>query len=175
MQRAIDPTVVFGTYCATFEETSYRLLQLVAPEELTSGQTRWRRQRWNELKEALEQGWDPQESISIFLDDFYLSLGNGMFRCLAPENGGGTCGRDEESKDRTISHVCEHLGYDRYACSANGNWWGGSGQIINNPTVITPLLVLNASPRSEHSSSMLEGRRFNARNGMPSSLQASSD
>lgn len=126
MQRAIDPTVVFGTPCATWEETSYHLLQLGVPEDqLASWQTLWRRQRWNELKEALEQGWDPQESISTFLDAFCLSLGNGMFRCLAPENDGGVCGRDGERKDRTISHVCEHLGYNRYVCGGacgNVNW-----------------------------------------------------
>jgi len=117
MQRPIDPAVVFGTPCAVWEETSYHLLQLGVPQdELPSWQILWRLQRWNELKKALEQGWDPQESISTFLDDFCLSLGNGMYRCLAPENNGGACGRDGERKDRTISHMCEHLGYNPYVC-----------------------------------------------------------
>ncbi len=43
---------------------------------------------------------------------------------------------------------------------------GGSDRMNHNLTLITPLLVLSASPRSEHSISMLEGTRLNARNGI---------
>ena len=47
---------------------------------------------------------------------------------------------------------------------------GGRGRIYHNVTLITPSLVLSASLRSGHSISMLRGTRFNARNGMPSSV-----
>ena len=126
MQRAIDPVVVFGTPCATWEDTSHHLLHLGVPqEEFPTWQMLWRLQRWSELRKSLDQGWDPQQNISNFLDDFCLSLGNGMFRCLAPDNEGGVCGRDGERKDRTISHICDHLGYNPYVCGGacgNGNW-----------------------------------------------------
>jgi hypothetical protein len=126
MQRAIDPAAAFGTPCTTWQETSYHLLQLGVPqEELASWQTVWRLQKWNELKGALVQGWDPREGIATTLDDFYLPLGNGSFRCLAPESNGGVCGRDGERKDRTISHLCEHLGYTPYFCGGvcgEANW-----------------------------------------------------
>jgi len=115
MQRATDPDIVFVTPCVVWEDTSYHLLQLGVPqEELPHWQILWRLQRWNELKKVLEQGWDPQESISTFLDDFCLSLGNGIFRCLAPEASGGICGLDGERKNRTTGHICGYLGYNPY-------------------------------------------------------------
>ena len=49
---------------------------------------------------------------------------------------------------------------------------GGSNRMNHNLTLITPLLVLSASPRSEHSISTLEGTRFNALNGFFSFLPA---
>ena len=126
MQHAIDPTLAFGTPCGTWEETSYHLIQLGVPqEELPNWQALWRFQRWNELKGALAQGWDPREDISAFLNDFCFSLGNGIFRCLVPDSNRGTCGREGERRDRAISHACEHLGYSPYVCSGecgNANW-----------------------------------------------------
>jgi hypothetical protein len=129
MPHATDPTdpiITFSTPGGTWEETCHHLLQLgVTREELPSWHSLWRLQRWHSLKGALEQGWDPHESISTCLDDFCLSLGNRIFRCLAPEKDGGVCGRDGQRKDRTISHVCNHLGYNPYVCGGicgDANW-----------------------------------------------------
>ena len=126
MQREIDPVILYCTPCTTWEEASHRLLQFGVPQEqLPTWQMLWRLQSWNELKKSLAQGWDPQENISNSLDEFCLSLENGMFRCLAPDNEGVVCGRDGERKDRIVSHICEHLGYNPYVCGGacgSVNW-----------------------------------------------------
>ena len=75
---------------------------------------------WGDIKQALQNGWDPMEEIEKHLTPFFEYLGGRMFRCIAPvQNGkpGEVCGWEGAKKDRTISHICGHLNYNAFICS----------------------------------------------------------
>jgi hypothetical protein len=75
---------------------------------------------WDDIRSALQTGWDPREEIEKYLTPFFHHIGDRKFRCVAPvgnEPGGGVCGWEGVKKDRTINHICRHLDYKAYVCN----------------------------------------------------------
>jgi hypothetical protein len=112
------PFLVSGTPCASWEQAQASLIALGVPHhELGQWQDLY---LWDDIRSALQTGWDPREEIEKYLTPFFHYLGDRKFRCVAPVgNGpqGAVCGWEGTKKDRTISHICGHFGYNAYICN----------------------------------------------------------
>jgi len=109
--------LVFRARCLSWEETQTALIGIGVPHDQLP---QWRHlYHWDELQQALQRGWDPREEIEKHLTQFFEYLGDRKFRCIAPMRNGGAgeiCSWEGAKRDRTISHICGHLGYNAWVC-----------------------------------------------------------
>ena len=118
--------IVFDAPCTSWEQTQAALIAMGVPHGELG---RWYDlYLWQDIQNALQNGWDPREEIEKYLIPFFEYLGNRKFRCVAPVRHGRqgeVCGWEGTKKDRTISHICGHLGYNAYICNGQcgrANW-----------------------------------------------------
>jgi hypothetical protein len=116
--NAAQPFLIFDTPCTSLGQTQAALVALGVPHnELGQWQTLY---LWTEIQKDLQSGWDPKEDIEKYLTPFFENRGGRQYRCIAPVREGepgGVCGWQGAKKDRTISHICGHLGYNAYVCN----------------------------------------------------------
>ena len=112
-----QPFLVYGTPCTSWEQTQAALITMGVPHAELG---RWRDlYLWADIQKALRDGWDPREEIENYLTPFFEYLGDRRYRCVAPVrngNPGQVCGWEGAKKDRTISHICGHFGYNAHIC-----------------------------------------------------------
>ena len=120
-----QPPLVFDTPCTTWEQTQAALIAIGVPHnQLDQWHNLW---LWADIERSLQSGWDPKEGIDNYLNPFLENLGSRRFRCTAPVRGGNpglVCGWEGTKKDRAISHVCGHFGYNAWICDGTcGRPW----------------------------------------------------
>lgn len=126
VNNLIQPFLVLGTPCTSWEQTQAVLVAMgVPPSELGRWHILW---QWADIEKDLQGGWDPKEEIENYLTPFLESLGQRKFRCVAPVrsgNPGQVCGWEGTKKDRAVSHVCGHFGYNAWICNGQcgRSWW----------------------------------------------------
>jgi len=105
---------MLGAPCTSWEKASATLIAMGVPHNELG---RWHiLYQWQDIQQALQNGWDPEEEIENYLTPFFEYLGDRRFRCIAPVRPGEVCGWEGAKKDRTISHICGHFNYNAYIC-----------------------------------------------------------